>query len=422
MWLLADAARPRPPFRKDIKVPAFITESVDPEKWSIAPHVKSLSASVIREILKLTSQPGIISFAGGLPAPEMFPLKDLSRIASEVIDKHGAGSLQYSLSQGILPLRELIAQRATESGSATKPENVLITSGSQQGIELLARVFVYPGAYVLTENPTYVGALQAFQYYQAKYCTVEMDQDGMLVDQVEEMIKKHHPKMIYSVSNFQNPTGITMSVERRKELVRIAAAYDIPVVDDNPYSEIRFEGEKLPTLKNFGGDQVIALRTFSKTLAPGLRIGWMNGPTSIIRQFEKVKQCTDLHTSTFGQYVVYEYLKQGLLKPQIERLKIDYRTKRDIMLKAMDEHFPEGISWTRPQGGLFLWVTLPTRLSAKDLLDKAVELKVAYVYGSPFFANGGGDNTLRLNFSNATHEGIVEGIKRLARLFKEAMK
>lgn len=398
-----------------------IATAVDPDKWPVAPHVRGLKASVIREILKLTSQPGIISFAGGLPAPEMFPLDELSRIASEVIQKHGAASLQYSLSQGILPLRELIAKQATEGGSPTKPENVLITSGSQQGIELLARVFIDPGDYVLTENPTYVGALQAFQYYQAKYCTVEMDNDGMLVDQVEGLIEKYHPKMIYTVSNFQNPTGITMSIDRRKELVRLAAKHDIPVIDDNPYSEIRFEGEKLPTLKNFGGDEVIALRTFSKTLTPGLRIGWMNGPTSIIRQFEKVKQCTDLHTSTFGQYLIYEYMNQGLLEPQIERLKVDYRTKRDIMLKAMEEHFPEGITWTHPQGGLFLWVTLPEHLSTKDLLDKAVELKVAYVYGSPFFPNGGGDNTCRLNFSNATHEGIVEGIKRLGKLFKDAM-
>ena len=391
----------------------------DPTKWSIIPHVRDLEASAIREILKFTSQPGIISFAGGLPAPELFPLDKLKRIASEVIQNYGAASVQYSLSQGILPLREILAERATAEGSPTKPENLLVTSGSQQGIDLLGRVFISPGDYILSENPTYVGALQAFQYYRAKYCTVEMDSDGMLVDQVEEQIKKYNPKMIYSVPNFQNPTGVTMSIERRRKLVELAAKYNIPLIDDNPYSEIRFEGENLPTLKSFGGDGVISLQTFSKSLTPGLRIGWMNAASSVIRQFEKVKQGTDLHTSTFGQYVVYEFVKQGLLEPQIQQLRNDYRDKRDVMLKAMEEHFPEGVSWTRPQGGMFLWVTLPEGMSAHKLLAQAVELKVAYVHGDPFFPNGGGENTLRLNFSNATRENIVTGISRLGELFKK---
>lgn len=392
---------------------------VDPDKWQIAPNVRDLSTSIIREILVYSSKPGVISFAGGLPAPEMFPLEDISKIASEVIAKYGSTCLQYSMSAGIMPLRELIAERASKRGADTKPENVLITSGSQQGIELLARVFIEPGDYVLTENPTYVGALQAFQYYRAKYATVGTDHNGMLVDQVEEQIKKYHPKMIYSVSNFQNPTGITMSVERRKQLIQLATQYGIPLVDDNPYSEIRFEGEQLPTLKALGGDQVISLRTFSKTLTPGLRIAWMNGPASIIQQFTKVKQCTDLHTSTFGQYVIYEYLKQGLLEPQIERLKLDYRTKRDVMLNALETTFPEGVTWTHPEGGLFLWVTLPEHMSAKDLLQEAIEQKVTYVYGSPFFPLGGGENTFRLNFSNASKEQINEGIGRLATIFKK---
>ncbi|MEW5796047.1 MAG: PLP-dependent aminotransferase family protein [Candidatus Zixiibacteriota bacterium] len=400
---------------------ADLKQQVHPDKWPVAPHVKSLEASIIREILKITSQPGVISFAGGLPAPEMFPLDDLARIAGEVIEKYGSGCMQYSLTMGIVPLREMIAANATRIGTPTAPENVLITSGSQQGIELLARVFIDPGDYVLTENPTYVGALQAFQYYQARYATVEMDDDGMLVDEVEDKIRQYKPKMIYSVSNFQNPTGITMSLERRKALLMIAARYGIPVIDDNPYSEIRFAGQPVRTLKSMGGDEVIVLKTFSKTLTPGLRIGWMNGPVSIIRQFEKVKQCTDLHTSTFSQYIIYEYMRQGLLEPQIERLRKDYLAKRDTMIKAMETSFPEGVSWTRPDGGLFLWVTLPKHMSAKALLFKAIERKVAYVYGEPFFPNGGGANTLRLNFSNASHEGITEGIRRLGDLFKENM-
>lgn len=393
--------------------------TVHPERWPVAPHVRNLETSIIREILKLTSQPGVISFAGGLPAPELFPLEDIRKVTNEVIDKFGAPTVQYSLSQGILPIREILAQRATERGTASKAENILITSGAQQGIELLARAFIDPGDYVLTENPTYVGALQAFNYYQARYCTVEMDENGMIIDQVEDAIKKHKPKLIYTVSNFQNPTGITLSLERREELLRLAGKYDIPVMDDNPYGDIRFSGEPLPTLKSLSGNQVVALRTFSKTFAPGFRIGWMNGPEPIIKVFEKVKQCADLHTSTFSQYVIAEYLKQGLLEKQLEVIKKDYLIKRDLMVKSMEEHFPEGVSWTKPDGGLFLWVTLPEHMSAKDLLPKAVELKVAYVFGEPFFPNGGGKNTLRMNFSNATHEGIVEGVQRLGKLFKE---
>ena len=390
----------------------------DPANWPIVPHVRDLEASAIREILKFTSQPGIISFAGGLPAPEMFPLAELKRIVADVIQDHAATSVQYSLSMGIMPLRELIAERATAEGSPTQPDNLMITSGSQQGIDLLGRVFISPGDYIMTENPTYVGALQAFQYYRAKYCTVEMDENGMLVDQVEEKIKKYKPKMIYSVPNFQNPTGVTMSVERRQKLAELAAQYNIPLIDDNPYSEIRFEGESLPTLKSFGGDGVISLRTFSKTLTPGLRIGWMNGEPGIIRQLEKAKQGCDLHTSTFGQFVVYEFLKRGLLEPQIAGLRKDYRNKRDTMLKAMEDHFPEGVSWTTPMGGMFLWVTLPKGMDAHKLLQEAVKLKVAYVHGWPFFPNGGGENTLRLNFSNASLENIVTGISRLGELFK----
>jgi len=400
---------------------AEMLHKVDPDKWPIAQHVRDLEASIIREILKVTSQPGVISFAGGLPAPELFPLKDLARIATQVIEKYGAGCLQYSLSQGILPLREVIAMRATKAGTATTAENVLITSGSQQGIEILARVFIEPGDYILCENPTYVGALQAFQYYRARYATVEMDHDGMLVDQAEEKIRKYKPKMIYTVSNFQNPTGITMSLERRKLLLELGMKYGIPIIDDNPYSEIRFTGEPVPTLKSIGGDAVIVLKTFSKTLTPGLRIGWMNAAASIIRQFEKVKQCTDLHTSTFGQYVIDEYITQGLLEPQIERIRRDYLAKRDTMLKTMERTFPSGVTWTKPEGGLFLWVTLPKHMSAKNLLSKAIAQKVAYVYGEPFYPNGGGANTLRMNFSNASQEGIVEGVNRLAKLFKENM-
>jgi 2-aminoadipate transaminase len=396
-----------------------INELVHPERWQIAPHVLALETSIIREILKISSQPGVISFAGGLPAPELFPYADMKRISGEVIDKYGADSLQYSLSSGVTLLRELLAQRATERGTPTRIENILVTTGAQQGIELLARAFIDPGDYVMVENPTYLGALQAFNYYQARYVTVEMDEHGMKVDQVEARLKKYKPKLIYCISNFQNPTGITMSLERRRALVDVAIKYNIPVVDDNPYGEIRFSGENIPTIKSYGGDEVIALKTFSKVIAPGLRIGWMNGPGQIMAQFEKVKQCTDLHTNCNSQYLVYEFVKQGLLEPHIEKIKADYLNKRNVMIKALEEYFPEGIKWTNPDGGLFLWLTLPEKMSASELFPKAIQMKVAYVPGGPFFSLGGGQNTLRMNFSTSSPNDIVEGIKRLGKLFKD---
>ncbi|UCC44103.1 MAG: PLP-dependent aminotransferase family protein [Candidatus Zixiibacteriota bacterium] len=392
-----------------------------PDTWPIANHVLELEASIIREILKVSSQPGVISFAGGLPAPESFPVEDVKRIAGEVLDKYGHNSLQYSLSQGIVPLREIIAQRATSKGSASGPENILITSGSQQAIELVARAFVEPGDYILTESPTYLGALQAFNYYQARYVTVRMDDEGMIVDEVRQRIEEYQPKLIYTVATFQNPTGITMSEERRRRLVELAAEFNLPIVNDNPYGDIRFAGTPVPSLKSIGGDGIVTLRTFSKNIAPGLRVGWMNGPASIIAVCEKVRQCTDLHTNTFCQYLAYEFLKQGLMESHLEEIKKIYAEKRNAMLSRMEQKFPAGVKWTRPEGGLFLWVELPSGMSAKDLFPMAIERKVAYVYGEPFFPNGGGENTLRLNYATADTDEITEGIDRLAALIQENM-
>lgn len=392
---------------------------VHTELWKITPHVIGLEASIIREILKISAKPGVINLAGGLPAPELFPIEQLQKCMKDVVDKYGPTAFQYSLSMGVVELREEIAKRATARGTASTKENILITSGAQQAIELIARAFIEPGDYILTENPTYLGALQAFNYYQAKYTSAEMDSEGMIIDQVEQKIIENNPKLIYTVSNFQNPTGITMSRKRREQLVELAIKYNIPIIDDNPYGDIRFEGEHEPTLKSIGGDEVIALRTFSKIISPGMRIGWMNSPVDILKHFEKVKQCTDLHSGTFNQYMIYEFLSQGMLEPHLEAVCADYKNKRDVMLQAMREFFPKGITWTEPEGGLFLWVELPKHLSAKDLLPKAIDQKVAYVYGQPFFPSGEGENTLRLNYCNAAPEKIKEGIKRLGKLFEE---
>ena len=392
-----------------------------PEKWPFTPHVMKLETSIIREILKISSQPGVISLAGGYPSPDSFPLEDLKKAAVDAIDEFQSAATQYSLSMGIAQLREAIAKRETKAGAETKMENILITSGSQQGIELCARAFIDPGDYIITEHPTYVGALQAFNFYQSKYASVEMDENGMLVDQVEDAIKKYHPKLIYTVSTFQNPTGITMSTERKKALIEVALKYNIPIIDDNPYGDLRFSGENIPSMKALGGDAVISLGTFSKIVAPGLRIAWMNCPTKIINIFEKVKQCADLHANTFTQYMIFKYIQTGKLEDHIKKIVANYGAKRNHMLKLMEENFPPEVKWTHPDGGLFLWGELPQPMSGRELLPKAIENKVTYVYGRPFFPDGSGDNTFRLNFSNASLDTITLAIQRLGKVFRENM-
>ena len=396
-------------------------QGVDPTKWGITHHVATLKASIIREMLKYSRMPGIISFAGGLPAPEMFPLEELKKSCEHILDKYESNTLQYSLSMGLTRLREVIAERSNKRGIVSSYENILITSGAQQALEMVARAFIDPGDVIITEYPTYVGAIQAFNYHRAKYEFVPMDNDGMRVDLLEEKIKKARPKLIYVVSTYQNPSGKTMTLERRHKLVEIATKYNIPIVDDDPYSELRFNGEPITSLKALGGDIVITLGTFSKLLAPGLRIGWINGPKEVMPLFERVKQVSDLHANTFAQYMVFDYLDRGLLEPHIDAIRADYSAKRDLMIKSIEEYFPKTITFTHPRGGLFLWCELPEGADAHKLLEYAVEEKVTYVIGQAFHPDGGGKNTFRLNFSNANHETIVEGIKRLGRMFHKRL-
>ncbi len=391
------------------------------KKWGVVDHVLNLENSIIREILKLSSQPGIISFAGGLPAPEMFPETDLREAANQAFEKYHHNCLQYSFSMGVPELRQELANYCSARIPEIRPENILVTSGSQQGLDLVARAFIDPGDYIICEQPTYVGALQSFNFFQARYATVEMDDDGMIVDQVEEALKRYNPKFIYVVPNFQNPSGITMSLQRRLELIDLANKYNLPIIDDNPYGELRYEGEDVTGLRALGGDTVISLSTFSKIVAPGFRIAWLIAPEDMMPVFERVKQCSDLHSNTFGQMVLLEYLRSGKLPGHLDLIRQTYGARRDLMVKAIDEYFPDEVTYVKPDGGLFLWATLPVGMSGKDLLAKAIEAKVAYVYGSPFFANGGGERTFRLNFSNASDEQIVEGIKRLGNIIKENM-
>jgi len=390
--------------------------------WTVSARAREMKSSAIREILKITERPDIISFAGGLPAPELFPIQALKEACAKVLDTHGPKSLQYSLTMGVLPLREILAERLSKKGLPVTIDNLFITGGSQQGLDLVAKVFLNEGDPLLCENPTYLGAIQAFNAFRPKYVTVEMDQEGMIVEQAEEKIKEHHPRFIYVVADFQNPSGITMSLKRRKQLVTLAEKYQIPIVDDNPYGELRYVGENIPSLQSLGKDLVIELGTFSKIVSPGLRIGWGIVSTEITTMFERLKQGADLHTNTFAQYVVYEYIKAGNLDRHIEEIKASYSERRGVMIEALKEHFPEDVRWYEPEGGLFLWAELPKGISATDLLPVAVEQKVAYVPGKPFYPHGDKDNTLRLNFSNAKPDEIREGIKRLGKVLRENVK
>ncbi|MFC1475660.1 PLP-dependent aminotransferase family protein [Candidatus Zixiibacteriota bacterium] len=390
------------------------------DKSYFSPAAYALESSVIRDILKYSSKPGVISFSAGMPAPESFPIEELKAVADRVLVQYGTLALQYGLSRGYGPLREFVAEWVSRrGGDGITIDNIIITAGSQQGLDIVGRTFLQPGRYVLCARPTYLGALQAFNYYQAKYAPVEIDDDGMIVEDLEDKIKKYDPAFIYVVPNFQNPGGVTLSEERRHKLIDLAYKYKRPIIDDNPYGELRYSGTDQISLKRLGGDIVIQLGTFSKIISPGLRIGWTVAAKEVTDVFERVKQSTDLHTNQFAQYVVHEYVIGGVLERHIEMLIINYREQRDAMLGAMAEFFPDNVRWTKPEGGLFLWVILPEGVKGKEVFFKAIEEKVAFVPGKPFDPLGTMENTMRLNFSNATCENIREGIKRLGRVFTD---
>jgi len=394
-----------------------------------AHRTQRMGSSAIREMLKVTEQPDIISFAGGLPAPDVFPVDEFAAACDRVLLLHGAQALQYGTTEGYLPLREQIARHTNRYGIQVAPENIQITSGSQQALDLLGRIFINRGDRILVESPTYLGALQAWNAYGAEYVPVPIDKQGMNTDYLENALRSG-PKFIYVLPNFQNPSGVTLSLERRQILVELADRYGVPIIEDDPYGQLRFEGDHLPSVvslddrfRNNGGNvyhgNVIYCSTFSKILAPGLRLAWIVAPTEVIRKLVLAKQGADLHTATFNQFVAHEISRGGFLDEHIKFIRKVYRERRDVMLAAMDRYFPPEVDWTQPAGGLFLWGTLPEEFSAEALLKDAVEQKVAFVPGGPFHPRGGGQNTMRLNFSNATPEMITEGIRRLGVLLQE---
>lgn len=400
-----------------------------PWEHRYAQRTQRMASSAIRELLKLTEKPDIFSFAGGLPAPEVFPTDAFTEACQVVLKNHGAQALQYSTTEGYLPLREQICRHTERYGIQVTPDNILITSGSQQALDLIGKVFINPGDHILVESPTYLGALQAWNAYGAEYVSVPMDKQGMNTDLLEEALRTG-PKFIYVLPNFQNPTGVTLSTERRQQLIELADQYGVPIIEDDPYGQLRYEGDHLPAVvvlddkyrinctSCYHGN-VIYLSTFSKILAPGLRLAWVIAPPEVIRKLVQAKQGADLHTATFNQMVAHQVALDGFLDQHVKLIRKVYRERRDVMLAAMDRSFPAQVDWTQPQGGLFLWGTLPAELDAAAVLQAAVAKKVAFVPGAPFFPNGGGLNTMRLNFSNASPENIQEGINRLGEVLDE---
>jgi 2-aminoadipate transaminase len=403
--------------------------------WShrYAFRTAKIKSSAIRELLKLTQKPEIISFAGGLPAGELFPTERFAEACKKVLAENARLALQYGPTEGYQPLREMIAHNLNRYGIPASPDNVLITSGSQQALDLIAKLLINRGDQLLTEAPTYLGALQAFNVFGARYVTVPIDRDGIRTDELEVALRSG-PKFMYLLPNFQNPGGVTMSLERRKELVGLSNRYGIPIIEDDPYGQLRFEGEHQPPLVLLDRDNmksdphyqlgnIIYLSTFSKTLAPGMRLGWIVAPPDVISKLVQLKQSADLHTSTFNQIVAYEVARDGFIDEHVRTIRRVYKERRDVMLKAMDEFFPKNVEYTRPNGGLFLWVTLPEGMDCDRLFKAAVDQNVAFVPGYCFYPDeADGYRNFRLNFSASNPEQIREGIRRLSVAIKLQME
>lgn len=388
-----------------------------------AERMNGIKASEIRELLKLTERPEVISFAGGLPAPELFPIEEMKKVADEVLTQMGRQALQYSATEGYNPLREKIAKRMEKVGVKTTRDNILITSGSQQGLDFAGKIFVNPGDVVIVESPSYLGALNAFKAYQCEFVEVTTDDNGMIIEELEATLAKtENVKMIYVIPDFQNPSGRTWSLERRQGLLRVAKRFDLPIIEDNPYGELRFEGDMLPSLKSMDDDgRVVFLGTFSKTFCPGLRIGWVCAEEEVLQKFITVKQGADLQSNSMSQRELDVFLDNYDLDEHVEKIKNVYRKRRNLMLEMMKQEFPECVTFTYPEGGLFTWVVLPKHLNARVLMQKALEKDVAFVPGGSFFPNGGHENTMRMNYSNMPEDKIVEGIKRLGVVLRDAL-
>ncbi len=399
---------------------------------NIATTPRRTKASVIRELLKTTNVPGIISFAGGLPAPDHFPYDFVADAVKRIMDKNGRVALQYGPTDGLPELKEeFIKFLKKYENIDAKPENLIITTASQQALDMVGRLFIDASDPVLVEKPSYMGALQVFRSYGAEFIGVKLEDDGISTVELEEKLQwlhdqDEHYKFLYLVPDFQNPSGVTLSEEKRRKVIELSEKYNVAVIEDSPYRQIRFEGTEPKMLyrldkETHKTDNIISLFTFSKTFAPGLRLGIILGHPQIIKKMEILKQSLDLCTSSLNQLIAAEFLRTGFFEQHIEVVKKDYRIKKNAMVSALEKYMPEGVTWTNPEGGLFLWVRLPETMSADDMFQDALKENVAYVIGSAFHSDGSGKNTMRLNFSFATPEKIDEGIKRLAATVKKRL-
>jgi 2-aminoadipate transaminase len=387
-----------------------------------------MKGSAIREILKLVQNPEVISLAGGMPDPATFPVEEIKEITQEVLTKNSAQALQYSTTEGLPALRKCILDYLAKDGNNGELENIIISSGSQQGLDLVGKVFLSPGDIAIVELPSYLAALNAFHSYGGELVGIPMDDEGMQMDILEEKLtrlKKEAKKVkfIYTISNFQNPAGVTMSLARRKKIIEIAQKFNLFIVEDNPYEKLRFEGEPIPSIYSLDNNgSVISLGTFSKILCPGLRLAWILGNKDIIGKMTILKQATDLCTSILSQLIAYEYFQLGKLEENIKSNIQIYKQKRNAMLNTLEKHFPKEVTWTKPQGGFFVVATLPEYIDTGEMFKEAIEENVAYVPGGPFFADGKGKNTMRLSFCYPSMEDIDEGIKRLGKVIKKRIR
>lgn len=390
-------------------------------EFSFSKRVNNIKPSAIRELAKLIQDPEIISFAGGMPAPELFPIEEMRKISSSIINQKGRKALQYSSTEGVYDLRKNIADRIKKFNVNCLPDNILITSGSQQGLEFTGKLFIDEGDEIICESPSYIGALNAFRCYNPKFVEVPMDNKGMIMDELEKILKTHPKvKFIYTIPNYQNPTGVSMSDERKKRLIELSLKYNIPVIEDNPYIELKFDEKDNFPIKSYDKeDNVIYLGSFSKTFCPGLRVGWILASEEIIRKYTLIKQGVDLHVNTLAQMEILEFISNYDYDGHISKIRSVYKKRRDVMLKTIEDEFPKEVVFTRPEGGMFIWVELPKYMDATDIFKKALEKKVAFVPGEPFYSNGGTKNCFRLNYATMSENRIIEGIKRIGQVLRE---
>jgi 2-aminoadipate transaminase len=394
-------------------------ENPNPIQWQFSERAQQLQASFIREILKITQRPEIISFAGGLPSPATFPVERMKEAFDKVLTENGRVALQYGPTDGYAPLREWIANSLSTEGSTIVPEQILMVSGSQQALDLLGKVMIDEGSRVLVETPSYLGALQAFSVYRPEFASVDTDDHGLVPSSIAGVAKG--ARLLYSLPNFQNPTGRSLSVERRRELVETCAQLGLPLIEDDPYGALSYKGAPMPRMVAMNPDGVIYMGSFSKVLTPGIRLGYVCAPLPLVRRLELAKQAADLHTAQLTQMVVHEVVKDGFLDRHIPTIRELYGNQCQVMLDALAEHFPAEAQWTKPEGGMFIWVTLPKQIDSMKLLDQAIAARVAFVPGAPFYANEPETNTLRLSFVTVPPERIREGIATLGKLIKDML-